>query len=97
MTQQAAVAALTAEQRIEAALLRVAENVAKHTIQRTAGWEPGDPCFRVDLREAQAEIMAVVREAEAALRERAAKAADKERRWVSNRAVNIAAAIRALE
>lgn len=37
---------------IHRALLLVAENVAKHIIQRD-GFHQDDPCFRVDLREAE--------------------------------------------
>ncbi len=40
---------------IERALLRVADNVAKHEIQR-GGWTADDKCFVVDLRESQREI-----------------------------------------
>jgi hypothetical protein len=44
---------------VRAALLQVADSVAKHTIQRS-GFSPDDPCFLVDLREAEARLVAVV-------------------------------------
>lgn len=44
---------------VEAALMRVANNVAKHIIQRD-GWTEDDTCFQIDLRQAQAEILAVI-------------------------------------
>jgi hypothetical protein len=43
-------------QAIQSALLRVAENVAKHIIQRD-GWDKSDKCFNIDLRAAEDEIM----------------------------------------
>lgn len=44
---------------IESALLRIADSIAKHLIQRD-DWTADDPCFVVDLRAAQAEILAAV-------------------------------------
>ncbi len=44
---------------VEGALIRVADNVAKHTVSRT-GWDADDKCFQVDLRQSVAEIMDVV-------------------------------------
>lgn len=40
-------------------LLHVADNVAKHLIQR-AGWHEDDECFQVDLRQAEADILAAI-------------------------------------
>lgn len=50
---------------VQSALLRVAENVAKHTIQRD-GWHPGDECFLVDLTASEAELCAALDAARAA-------------------------------
>lgn len=46
---------------VEAPLLRVAENVAKHCLQR-AGWRKDDECFVIDLRRSQDAIVAVVQD-----------------------------------
>jgi hypothetical protein len=50
---------------IRSALLRVAGNVAKHCIQR-GRWAPDDGCFQVDLRAAEAELLALLAPAPAA-------------------------------
>jgi hypothetical protein len=67
---------MTPEEAVRAALLRVAENVAKHVIGRS-GWHPGDECFEVDLRAAEAELLAAVRGAVAIERQRCAALADR--------------------
>lgn len=54
---------------IRSALLRVARNVAKHTIQR-AGFTPEDECFQVDLTAAEQEIGSVVSHSLTAFRRR---------------------------
>ncbi len=41
---------------VEAALLKVADNVAKHLINRS-GWHQSDKCFQIDLREAEESIL----------------------------------------
>jgi hypothetical protein len=41
--------------RIRTALLRVADNVARHEIQR-GGWEPDDECFQIDLKASETEL-----------------------------------------
>lgn len=41
---------------VREALLRVANNVAKHIIQRD-GWTADDQCFQIDLRHAEDEIV----------------------------------------
>lgn len=46
---------------VESALLRVARNVAKHFVERPGDWSDDDRCFRVDLRESVAEVVAAVR------------------------------------
>jgi hypothetical protein len=47
---------------IREALLRVADSVARHVVTR-AGWTPDDPCFVVDLRQSEADLLDVVRAA----------------------------------
>lgn len=44
---------------IRSALLRVADNVAKHVIQRS-GWTESDVCFQADLRESEQELTDIV-------------------------------------
>jgi hypothetical protein len=43
---------------VEATLLRVARNVVKHCVTRD-GWHEGDECFQLDLRAAEAELLAM--------------------------------------
>lgn len=44
-----------AQAAIEKALLRIADNIAKHFINRD-GWSKDDSCFQMDLRQSQAEL-----------------------------------------
>lgn len=60
---------------IRRVLLRVAENVAKHTVQRS-GWSADDECFNVDLRESERELQDAIREALAEEREACARIAE---------------------
>jgi len=47
------------QQEIEAALLKIADNIYKHVVQRS-GWNKDDECFRLDLREAQESLTKVL-------------------------------------
>lgn len=88
----------TPEEVVRAALLRVAENVAKHMVGRS-GWHTGDACFEVDLRAAESELLAAVRQAERAaalaMREQIALWFDRHPDFPGRQ--QVAAAIRALE
>jgi hypothetical protein len=55
----------TPEEYVRSALLRVADNVAKHVVQRTGLHDPDDRCFVADLRESEAELLSALRDAEA--------------------------------
>jgi ribosomal protein S18 acetylase RimI-like enzyme len=50
---------MTLQDAVHKALLIVAENVAKHIIQRD-GWHSEDQCFQVDLREAEQLILDMI-------------------------------------
>lgn len=47
---------------VRSAILRVAENVVKHTVTRS-GFQPNDACFLVDLRESERELIAALEQA----------------------------------
>lgn len=59
---------------VEKALLKVAGNVAKHLLQGKP-WSEEDACFKIDLREAETELNALIAGSIAEEREACAKVA----------------------